>query len=49
MKLNNQIKISKLIYGKKRISCRNNKGHSLAHRGGGHKKRYRIIDFSRNI
>lgn len=49
MKLNHQIQISKLIYGKKRISCRNNKGHSLSHRGGGHKKKYRIIDFSRNI
>ncbi|AJC50426.1 50S ribosomal protein L2 [Coxiella endosymbiont of Amblyomma americanum] len=35
-----------LLQGKKRISCRNNKGRiTVRHRGGGHKRRYRIIDF----
>lgn len=34
-----------LHYGKVRISFRNNKGHALAHRGGGHKKNYRLVDF----
>ncbi len=34
---------------KKRISGRNNKGHlTIRHRGGGHKKLYRIIDFRRD-
>ncbi|QHG92441.1 50S ribosomal protein L2 [Coxiella endosymbiont of Amblyomma sculptum] len=35
-----------LLAGKKRTSCRNNKGRiTVRHRGGGHKRRYRIIDF----
>src|SRR5512136_3056573 len=34
---------------KKRISGRNNKGHlTIRHRGGGHKKLYRMIDFRRD-
>ncbi len=38
-----------LLESKKRISGRNNHGHiTLRRRGGGHKKRYRIIDFKRN-
>ena len=37
-----------LTYGKKRCSGRNNRGIiTLKGRGGGHKKRYRIIDFKR--
>jgi large subunit ribosomal protein L2 len=39
----------KLTKGKKRSSGRNSEGHtSVRHRGGGHKRRYRIIDFKRN-
>jgi len=38
-----------LLEGKKQRSGRNNKGRITSrHRGGGHKKRYRIIDFKRN-
>jgi large subunit ribosomal protein L2 len=38
-----------LIFGKKRCSGRNNRGViTLRGRGGGHKKKYRIIDFKRN-
>ncbi len=34
---------------KKRISGRNNKGHlTIRHRGGGHRRLYRIIDFRRD-
>ena len=34
---------------KKRISGRNNKGHlTIRHRGGGHRKLYRLIDFRRD-
>lgn len=48
MKLNNnKLLISKLIYGKSNIDFKNNKGRLLGHRGGGHKKKYRIIDFAR--
>jgi large subunit ribosomal protein L2 len=37
-----------LLEPKKRISGRNNKGHiTVRHRGGGHKRHYRIIDFKR--
>jgi len=37
-----------LVKGKKRISGRNNHGRiTMRHRGGGHKRRYRIIDFKR--
>ena len=35
-----------LVVGKKKISGRNNMGRiTVRHRGGGHKKKYRIIDF----
>ena len=38
-----------LLAKKKRISARNNKGRiSVRRRGGGHKRRYRIIDFKRD-
>ncbi len=38
-----------LLVPKKRTGGRNNKGKmTVSHRGGGHKKRYRIIDFKRN-
>ncbi len=37
-----------LTKGKKRSTGRNNDGHtSVRHRGGGHKRRYRMIDFRR--
>jgi large subunit ribosomal protein L2 len=39
----------KLTEGKKRSSGRNSEGHITSrHRGGGHKRRYRIVDFKRN-
>lgn len=44
-----QYKFKKLIYGKNRIDFRNNKGRALAHRGGGYKRNYRIVDFKRNV
>jgi len=38
-----------LLVPKKRISARNNYGHiTVRHRGGGHKRKYRIIDFKRD-
>ena len=38
-----------LLEPKKRTGGRNNKGKmTVRHRGGGHKKRYRVIDFKRN-
>jgi large subunit ribosomal protein L2 len=38
-----------LTEGKKRISGRNNKGQlTIWNRGGGHKRRYRVIDFRRD-
>ena len=38
-----------LLAPKTRISGRNNQGRiTVRHRGGGHKRRYRIIDFKRN-
>jgi large subunit ribosomal protein L2 len=38
-----------LTQSKKRIDGRNNAGRiTTRHRGGGHKQRYRIIDFKRN-
>ncbi len=38
-----------LLRKKKRISGRNNNGHiTCRHRGGGHKRKYRIIDFVRS-
>ncbi len=40
--------LKKLTQGKKRISGRNRQGRiSVRRRGGGHKRRYRIIDFKR--
>jgi large subunit ribosomal protein L2 len=39
----------KLTKGKKRSCGRNSEGHITSrHRGGGHKRRYRIVDFRRN-
>ncbi len=41
--------LKKLTQGKKRSSGRNSDGHITSrHRGGGHKRRYRIIDFKRD-
>ena len=38
-----------LTFGKKQNAGRNNRGRiSVRHRGGGHKRRYRIIDFKRD-
>ncbi|MEO2003494.1 MAG: 50S ribosomal protein L2, partial [Candidatus Poribacteria bacterium] len=38
-----------LTTGKKRISGRNSHGRiTVRRRGGGHKRRYRVIDFKRN-
>lgn len=42
-------KFDKLTYGKSRIDFRNNKGRALAHRGGGHKRLYRVVDFKRQV
>jgi large subunit ribosomal protein L2 len=41
--------LKKLSAYKQRISGRNNKGHlTIRHRGGGHRKLYRIVDFRRD-
>ncbi len=41
--------LKQLTEGKKRSSGRNNDGHVTSrHRGGGHKQRYRIVDFKRD-
>jgi large subunit ribosomal protein L2 len=41
--------LKRLTESKKRISGRNNKGRlTIRHRGGGHKRLYRIIDFKRD-
>ncbi len=41
--------VDALTSSKKRISGRNNLGHiTTRHRGGGHKRQYRIVDFRRN-
>lgn len=41
--------LKKLTKGKRRISGRNNLGEiTVWHRGGGHKRKYRTIDFKRN-
>ena len=38
-----------LIRANHRVKGRNNQGRiTIRHRGGGHKKRYRLIDFKRN-
>ncbi|MEZ5315446.1 MAG: 50S ribosomal protein L2 [Chlamydiales bacterium] len=48
--LKSKIKPTKtLLLQKKRLSGRNNNGHiTCRHRGGGHKRHYRIIDFLRD-
>ena len=41
--------LKSLLEPKKRCSGRNNKGHlTIWHRGGGHKRMYRVVDFRRN-
>ena len=41
--------LKSLLEPKKRCGGRNNKGHiTIWHRGGGHKRQYRVIDFRRN-
>src|SRR5512136_2253940 len=41
--------LKRLSSYKQRISGRNNKGHlTIRHRGGGHRKLYRVIDFRRD-
>jgi large subunit ribosomal protein L2 len=41
--------LKRLTHGRQRISGRDNKGHlQVRHRGGGHKKLYRLIDFRRD-
>src|SRR3990172_5983953 len=41
--------VKKLVKPKRRTSGRNNQGKITArHRGGGHKRNYRLIDFRRN-
>lgn len=38
-----------LVESKKRVNGRNNQGRvTIRHRGGGHKQKYRVIDFKRN-
>ncbi|HSW39671.1 MAG TPA: 50S ribosomal protein L2, partial [Acidobacteriota bacterium] len=47
--LSNERPLKRLTESKKRISGRNNKGRlTIRHRGGGHKRLYRIIDFRRD-
>ena len=47
--LNKYIKIKKLIKGFKRFNGRNNQGKiTVQHKGGGHKRLYRIISFNRS-
>lgn len=44
-----RLKYNKLIFGKNKYGGRNNLGRiTVKHRGGGHKKKYRLIDFKRN-
>jgi len=41
--------LEKLTESKKRGSGRNNNGHiTIRHKGGGHKRHYRVVDFRRN-
>jgi len=48
-KLNKVSLVKNLILGKKNVAGRNSFGKiSVRHKGGGHKKRYRKIDFIRN-
>jgi large subunit ribosomal protein L2 len=47
--LSTERSLKQLTRSKRRISGRNNKGHlTVRHRGGGHKKLYRVIDFRRD-
>jgi large subunit ribosomal protein L2 len=47
--LSSERPLKRLTHGRRRISGRDNKGHlQVRHRGGGHKKLYRIIDFRRD-
>jgi large subunit ribosomal protein L2 len=47
--LHNGAPYAPLTQSKNRISGRNNRGKiTVRHKGGGHKRRYRIIDFRRN-
>jgi large subunit ribosomal protein L2 len=47
--LSSERPLKRLTESKKRISGRNNKGRlTVRHRGGGHKRLYRIIDFKRD-
>src|SRR5258705_13818909 len=40
---------SSLVETKKRSGGRNSSGHlTMRYRGGGHKKKYRVVDFKRN-
>lgn len=49
MKIIKKNKFNKLIYGKNKTGGRNNYGRiTVKHRGGGHKKKYRLIDYKRN-
>ncbi|BDT61504.1 MAG: 50S ribosomal protein L2 [Flavobacteriales endosymbiont of Rhyzopertha dominica] len=49
MKIIKKKKINRLIYGKNKTGGRNNQGKiTVRYRGGGHKKKYRIIDYKRN-
>ncbi len=38
-----------LTFGKTRINFRNNQGKALAHRGGGHKRSFLIVDYKQPI
>ena len=41
--------VRSLLEPKKRGSGRNNNGHiTIRHKGGGHKQRYRLVDFRRS-
>ncbi len=41
--------LQSLTRSRKRLSARNNMGHmTVRHRGGGHKRKYRVIDFRRD-
>jgi large subunit ribosomal protein L2 len=48
--LNKRFKVKKLIKGFKKSNGRNNSGKiTIQHRGGGHKRLYRFINFNRSI
>src|SRR4030095_8959670 len=47
--VNNNVPESSLVETKKSPGGRNSSGHlTMRYRGGGHKKKYRIVDFKRN-